>query len=42
LTHEDSQWVLGLGLPIGVSRDADNIGAIFYMSFEHRFWPKRE
>jgi len=36
-THEDTQWVLGLGLPVGVSADAPDIGIFFYMSFEHRF-----
>jgi len=39
--REETQLVLGLGLPIGLSRDADNLGAIFYLSLEHRFWPER-
>jgi hypothetical protein len=37
--HEDTQLVTGLGLPIGLSRDAANLGAIFYLSLEHRFRP---
>ena len=41
-TKGDTQWVLGLGLPIGVSRDAADVGVFFYMSFEHRFAPERE
>lgn len=36
-TKGDTQWVLGLGLPIGLSADSPDIGIIFYMSFEHRF-----
>jgi hypothetical protein len=36
-TEGDTQWVLGMGLPIGISSDAPDIGIIFYMSFEHRF-----
>jgi hypothetical protein len=41
-TTDDIQWVLGLGLPIGLSSDAPNIGVFFYMSFEHRFMKKRD
>jgi hypothetical protein len=41
-TEGDTQWVLGLGVPVGISRDAPDIGAFFYMSFEHRIQPKRE
>lgn len=40
-SHEDTQLVLGLGLPIGLSRDAANLGAIFYLSLEHRFRPEQ-
>lgn len=36
-TRGDTQWVLGTALPIGVSRDAPDLGVFFYMSFEHRF-----
>jgi hypothetical protein len=36
-TKGDTQWTLGLGVPIGLSADAADIGVIFYMSFEHRF-----
>jgi hypothetical protein len=32
-----SQWVGGLGLPLGVAGDAPEIGAFFYLSFEHAF-----
>jgi hypothetical protein len=41
-TEGDTQWVLGLGLPVGLSPDAPDVGVIFYMSFEHRFCRKRE
>lgn len=41
-TRGDTQWVLGLGLPIGLSSDAPDIGVFFYMSFEHRFLKKKE
>jgi hypothetical protein len=41
-TEGDTQWVLGLGLPIGVSDAAPDIGVFFYMSFEHRFLKKRQ
>lgn len=35
-TEGDTQVVLGLGVPIGVSRDVPDIAAFFSMSFEHR------
>jgi hypothetical protein len=38
----DSQLVLGLGAPIGVTPSAPAIGVIFYLSFEHRFAAKRD
>jgi hypothetical protein len=40
-TEGDTQWVIGCGLPIGVSEPAPDIGVFFYMSFEHRFLKKR-
>ncbi len=36
-TSGETQWVLGIGLPIGVSRDAPDISLFFYMSLEHPF-----
>jgi hypothetical protein len=36
-TSGSTQWVLGLGLPIGVSQDAPDISLFFYMSIEHPF-----
>lgn len=39
-TRGDTQCVFGAAVPIGASRDAANIGAFFYLSFEHRFLPK--
>src|SRR5581483_5757908 len=33
----DAQWVLGLGLPIGITSDSPDCGFFFYCSFEHRF-----
>jgi len=41
-TQGNTQWVLGLGLPIGLSRDAPDLSLFGYMSFEHRFWPARD
>ena len=35
-TSDDIQWVLGLGVPIGLSEDAPDIGVFGYMSVEHR------
>lgn len=40
-TEGDTQWVLGVGVPIGLSADAPDIGIFFYMSFEHRFLRKK-
>lgn len=34
-TRGSTQWVLGLGLPIGLSRDAPDLSLFGYMSFEH-------
>jgi hypothetical protein len=39
--HDDTQLVLGLGVPVGLSRDAANLGGIFYLSLEHRFRPEQ-
>lgn len=39
--HDDTQLVLGLGVPVGLSRDAANLGAIFFLSLEHRFRPEQ-
>jgi hypothetical protein len=36
-TKGDVQWVLGLGAPIGLSRDAPDFSLFFYLSFEHPF-----
>jgi hypothetical protein len=36
-TEGDTQWVLGAAVPIGLTRDAPDIGMFFYMSIEHRF-----
>jgi hypothetical protein len=36
-THGDTQWILGVGLPIGLSRDAPDISLFLYMSIEHPF-----
>jgi hypothetical protein len=34
---ENVEWVVGLGVPIGLTRDTPDIGAWFYMSIEHAF-----
>jgi hypothetical protein len=36
-TEGETQWVLGCGVPIGLSPDAPDVGVFFYMSFEHRY-----
>ena len=33
----DSQLVLGLAAPVGLTRAAPDFGAFLYFSFEHRF-----
>jgi hypothetical protein len=40
-TEGDTQWVVGCGVPIGLSADAPDVGIFFYMSFEHRFLRKK-
>jgi len=37
-----SQMVVGLAVPVGVTRDAPAIGAFLYFSFEHRMFGKAE
>jgi len=39
-TEGDTQWVVGCGVPIGLTPAAPDIGVFFYMSFEHRFLRK--
>ena len=34
------QLVLGVGLPIGLTKAAPDYGVLFYLSFEHRFLPE--
>jgi hypothetical protein len=41
-THDDTQWVIGAAVPVGLTGDAPDLGAFFYMSFEHRFRPERD
>jgi hypothetical protein len=36
-TKGETQWVLGLAAPIGVTPDAQDFSLFFYMSFEHPF-----
>ena len=36
-TGDEVQWVAGVGLPIGLSDDAPDIGLFIYMSVEHVF-----
>lgn len=40
-TEGSTQWVVGAAVPVGLSRDAPDIAAFLYMSFEHRFRPER-
>ena len=41
-TEGDTQWVVGAAVPVGLTRDAPDIGVFFYMSFENRFMPKKK
>jgi len=36
-TGDEVQWVAGVGVPIGLSEDAPDIGIFIYMSVEHAF-----
>jgi hypothetical protein len=36
----EKQVVLGLAVPLGLTRSAADIGIFFYLSFEHRLWGK--
>jgi hypothetical protein len=40
-TGEEVQWVVGAGVPIGLSEDAPDIGVFIYMSVEHAFRTNR-
>ncbi len=40
-TEGDTQWVVGVGVPIGLTRDAPDISLFLYMSFENRFMKKK-
>ncbi len=37
---ENVEWVVGVGVPVGLSRDAPDIGVFGYMSVEHSFLRK--
>jgi hypothetical protein len=41
-TEGETQWVVGLGVPIGLTRDTPEWSLFLYMSFEHRCRKKRE
>jgi len=41
-TSDEVQWVIGASVPIGLTRDSDDIGLIAYMSIEHAFKKERE
>jgi hypothetical protein len=34
---EDVEWVVGVSVPVGLTRDTPDIGVFFYMSVEHTF-----
>jgi hypothetical protein len=40
--NSETQFVIGLAAPIGLTRDAPDIGAFLYLSFEHRLFGKAE
>ena len=35
--YEDVEWVLGVSVPVGLTRDSPDIGVFAYMSVEHTF-----
>ena len=35
--QEPLEWVLGVAIPVGLTRDSPDIGAVAYMSIEHPF-----
>lgn len=39
---EDAEWVLGVGIPIGLTRDTPDIGIFLYLSVEHPFRKTKE
>ena len=41
-TEEAQQWVLGVGLPIGITPDAPDFGVFVYMSLEQRCMKERK
>lgn len=41
-TEGSTQWVLGAGVPVGLTRDSSDIAIFLYMSFEHRICPERK
>jgi hypothetical protein len=41
-TGDEVQWVVGAGVPIGLSEDAPDIGMFIYMSVEHAFRTDRD
>jgi hypothetical protein len=36
--REETQLVLGVGLPIGLTRSSPELGVLVYLSFEHRMF----
>ncbi len=40
-TEGDTQWVVGLGVPVGLTPDSPDVSLFLYMSFEHRIHKKR-
>jgi hypothetical protein len=41
-TEGSTQWVVGLGVPVGLTRDAPDLSLFLYMSFEQRFRKERK
>ena len=41
-TQGSTQWVVGMGVPVGLTRDAPDVGLFLYMSMEQRFWKERK
>jgi hypothetical protein len=40
-TGKEVQWCVGLGIPIGLSRDAPDVALFIYLSVEHTFLTKK-
>lgn len=42
IIQDPVEWVLGVSVPVGLTRDSPDIGVFAYMSIEHTFRRKKE